>query len=266
VTDRSSDLPLSPREPARQGGPPLVLFALEPRAYSEAIGGAVAHLRPGLEVLVVDPDALPAEMGRRAPSMVFSSEPKPDGPQGAARWVQFSPYDDPDVVRVDGRAESFPGLGFEELLGLVDRLSGQERGARVPRGSSAGDPSERTVAKQILIVEDHASFSEVLELVLGPATYHRAATLADGLVLAVELGPFDLAVVDLMLPDGDGTDIVRAIKERWPETPVCVLSAVRDLSGALEAGADEAIHKGVPLPEIAATLLRLASDRDRTAR
>ncbi len=74
-----------------------------------------------------------------------------------------------------------------------------------------------------------------------------------------------MAVVDLMLPDGDGTDVVRAMKERWPETPVCVLSSVEDLSGALSAGADEAIPKSTPLSEIIEALARLASGGGRPA-
>lgn len=122
---------------------------------------------------------------------------------------------------------------------------------------------------KILMVEDHRFFSDVLRLVLeqrlsggllgrGP-TYCVASTLAEGLKLVAEAGPFALAVVDLMLPDGDGTDVVRAVKERWPRTPVCVLSSVTDLSGALEAGADEAISKGTPLPQIVSALVRLAS-------
>ena len=122
----------------------------------------------------------------------------------------------------------------------------------------------------VLVVEDHAFFSQALQLVLGRhlsggllggATFHHATTVAEGLRLASEERPFDLAVVDLMLPDGDGTDVVRAVKGRWPETPVCVLSSVLDLSGALEAGADEAIPKSTPLPQIIEVLARLAAGR-----
>ena len=121
---------------------------------------------------------------------------------------------------------------------------------------------------RILIVEDHAFFSQALELVLGQrlaggllggARFLRATTLAEGLRLVAEAGPFALAVVDLMLPDGDGTDVVRAMKERWPGTPVAVLSSVEDLSGALAAGADVAINKATPILEIVSRLARLAS-------
>ena len=49
-------------------------------------------------------------------------------------------------------------------------------------------------------------------------------------------------VVDLMLPDGDGAELVAEIKSRRSGLPVVVLSANDDLSGALEAGADVAMR------------------------
>jgi hypothetical protein len=104
-------------------GGPLVLLAIEPRSYAEAIGGAIAELRPGIDVLVVDPEDLVSEMERRAPALVFCGEDRPDGCDEAVRWARFSPYEEPEIVRVDGRAERFPGLELEDLLGLVDRLA-----------------------------------------------------------------------------------------------------------------------------------------------
>jgi len=119
---------------------------------------------------------------------------------------------------------------------------------------------------RVLIVEDHNLFAQALELVLGQrlagegdgAEFVRAATVADGLEVADRHGPFHLAVVDLVLPDGNGADLVREVKAAHPETRVAVLSAVADLSGALSAGADEAISKMVPLPEIVARIEALA--------
>src|ERR687894_2821700 len=124
------------------------------------------------------------------------------------------------------------------------------------------------VGPRILIVEDHHVFSEALELLLGErlleqhvgrAEFRRAATVAGGLGLVREDGPFDVAIVDLMLPDGDGADVVRKIKASSPETRVAVLSSALDLSGSLEAGADEVIGKMEDLQETVATLARLAS-------
>ena len=110
-------------------GRPLVLIAVEPRSYAQAIGGAIAQLRPGVEVLALDPEDLPAEIGRRTPALVFCAEERPDGCDEAVRWARFSPYEEPEVVRIDGRPERFPGLELEDLLGLVDRLAvGGRRG------------------------------------------------------------------------------------------------------------------------------------------
>lgn len=108
---------------------PLVLLAIEPRSYAEAIGGVIAELRPGVDVLVVHPDELIPEMERRTPTLVLCGDDKPDGCDEAIRWAEFRPYEEPEVVRVDGRDERFPGLGLEDLLGLVDRLAvGSRRG------------------------------------------------------------------------------------------------------------------------------------------
>lgn len=105
---------------------PLVLLALEPRSYAQAIGSTIAVLRPALDVRVVEPTDLVAEMESRAPSLVFCGEEKPDGCDEAVRWAQFRPYEEPEVVRVDGREESFPGLDLGDLLDVIDRLAGQE--------------------------------------------------------------------------------------------------------------------------------------------
>jgi two-component system, NarL family, response regulator DevR len=121
---------------------------------------------------------------------------------------------------------------------------------------------------RILIVEDHRFFARALELILGQrlseepagrAEFHLAPTVREGLEIADAEGPFDVAIVDLLLPDGDGTELVRRIKASYPETRVAVLSSVRDLSGAIEAGADEAIGKGTPLPEILSHLARVVT-------
>ena len=127
----------------------------------------------------------------------------------------------------------------------------------------------------VLIVDDHYSFSEMLELVLRPALADKTGTpgrsprvvyavsVADALQRCSEEGPFDLAVVDLMLPDGNGTTVVREIKARSPGTPVAVLSASEDLSEALAAGADEAIPKRSRIAEIVPSLARLAGVPDQ---
>lgn len=130
------------------------------------------------------------------------------------------------------------------------------------------------VGPRILIVEDHHVFSEALELLLGDrlleehverAEFRRAATVAGGIGLVHEDGPFDVAIVDLVLPDGDGAEVLGEIKASHPRTRVAVLSPDPDLSDALKAGADETIGKETPLLVMISILACLAEGGFRTA-
>jgi len=122
VPDRSADLSSAPQAPTPRVEPSLVLFALEPAAYSEAIAGAIGRSRPELEVLALDPVDLHAEAQRRRPRLVLAAGPRPEGLAVAPRWAQYRPYEDPEVVRVDGVPHRFPALDLGDLLGLVDRI------------------------------------------------------------------------------------------------------------------------------------------------
>ena len=131
--------------------------------------------------------------------------------------------------------------------------------------------------KNILIVEDHVLFAEMLAVMLARALrspgepenprdfpmFAYATSIAEALRIVSGDRPLDLAVVDLILPDGNGTTVVREIKRRSPGTPVAVLTASQDLSEALAAGADEAIPKRTRLEEIVACLVRLARIPDQ---
>ncbi len=111
----------------------------------------------------------------------------------------------------------------------------------------------RTV--EVLLVDDHDVFVESLAFVLGAddrfggTTVARSvaqarATLADpGLVL-------DVAVVDVALPDGDGTDLVAPLLEARPGVRVLVLTAhprPEVVARALRAGAAGVLPKGTGL-------------------
>ena len=114
--------------------------------------------------------------------------------------------------------------------------------------------------ERMMIVEDHAAFAQALELVLGPDTkISLARTLEEGRAMLGSGEPFDVVVLDLSLPDGEGTELIPEIRDRHFRTSVVVLSAREDVGEvASEAGADVAIHKETPLPEIISSLRRLA--------
>lgn len=67
------------------------------------------------------------------------------------------------------------------------------------------------------------------------------------------LGGVDLAVVDLDLPDGDGTDLIGPLRAASPRAMVLVLTANADREAyakAVEAGAAGVLHKTVRLGEV----------------
>ena len=96
-----------------------------------------------------------------------------------------------------------------------------------------------------------------LKLVLREAGFEpvAAATAGEALDL-VSLRPPNAAIIDLVLPDGDGVDICREIRS-WSQMPLIVLSAVDDEDHkvrALEAGADDYITKPFSPRELIARL------------
>jgi two-component system KDP operon response regulator KdpE len=117
----------------------------------------------------------------------------------------------------------------------------------------------------ILVVDDEPAILRALRTNLAAHGYH-VSTAADGseAMEQLERARPDLIVLDLNLPDADGTEIVKRIRERGP-TPVIVLSAregERDKVAALDAGADDYVTKPFGADEllarIRAALRRLA--------
>lgn len=121
---------------------------------------------------------------------------------------------------------------------------------------------------RILIVEDDEMLLDGLTvgLRLAGVTVDGVATRADAL-LALEGGAFDGMVLDLMLPDGSGLDVLTWLRGRGSRLPVLLLTArdqVRDRVSGLDAGADDYLGKPFDLEEVAARLraiLRRAEGR-----
>jgi two-component system KDP operon response regulator KdpE len=102
------------------------------------------------------------------------------------------------------------------------------------------------VKSRILIVEDEAEIRRFVRLTLESAGHevHEAESLQRGLIEAGTRRP-DLLVLDLGLPDGDGVDLIRDLRQ-WSAAPVIVLSArsgEADKIAALDAGADDYLVK-----------------------
>ncbi len=110
---------------------------------------------------------------------------------------------------------------------------------------------------RVLICDDEAQILRALRVILGDAGFEviPALTAQEALDAAAVRRP-EAAIIDLVLPDGDGVDVCRSIRE-WSEMPILVLSAVgdeREKVRALEAGADDYVTKPFGPDELVARL------------
>ncbi len=110
---------------------------------------------------------------------------------------------------------------------------------------------------RVLVVDDEPQIVRALKVVLREAGYEAvpAETAAEALDLAA-VRPPEAAIVDLVLPDLDGVELTRTLRE-WSEMPILVLSAVGEEEQkvrALAAGADDYITKPFGARELVARL------------
>ncbi|HEX3317325.1 MAG TPA: response regulator transcription factor [Solirubrobacteraceae bacterium] len=114
-----------------------------------------------------------------------------------------------------------------------------------------------TAGRRVLICDDELHILRALKVVLRDAGFDVEATATVKEALdAASIRPPDAAIVDLMLPDGHGVDIVRSLRE-WSEMPILVLSALGEEDEkvrALEAGADDYVTKPFGARELVARL------------
>ena len=114
---------------------------------------------------------------------------------------------------------------------------------------------------RILIVEDEEHLGRLVAEVLGREG-HAAEVIGDGrTALARALAePFDLLVVDWMLPDLDGVQLVKRLRAAEVGVPVLMLTAraqVEDRVEGLDAGADDYLPKPFAFPELLARVRAL---------
>ena len=158
-------------------------------------------------------------------------------------------------------------------LGRVAAGAGHELRGRVPRrAAAAGEPSSAPlVTRRVLVCDDEPQILRALRVILRDAGFEvdPASTAAEALDRAA-VRPPHAAIIDLVLPDGDGIDVCRQLRE-WTAIPIIVLSAVGEEEQkvrALEAGADDYVTKPFGARELVARLqaaLRRAAPDARRA-
>jgi two-component system KDP operon response regulator KdpE len=110
---------------------------------------------------------------------------------------------------------------------------------------------------RVLVVDDEPQILRALQMKLRSAGYavETAATAKDALAQAA-MRPPDAVILDVLLPDGSGTDVCRELR-RWSSAPILVLSAVgeeKEKIAALDAGADDYVTKPFSGDELLARL------------
>jgi two-component system KDP operon response regulator KdpE len=124
---------------------------------------------------------------------------------------------------------------------------------------------------RVLVVDDEPQIRRALRLVLRANGYEVSEVgTGEGALDALVIQPFDLMILDLMLPDLDGVEVCRRLRE-WSRLPVVVLSAHGEEEvkvRALDEGADDYVTKPFSAPELLArmrsAMRRASSDSSAT--
>jgi two-component system KDP operon response regulator KdpE len=124
-------------------------------------------------------------------------------------------------------------------------------------GDSAAPGAARSPAPRILVCDDEPQILRALKVILRDAGY-EAVTASSGeeALDRAAVKPPAAAILDLMLPDLDGVELTRRLRE-WTQMPILVLSAVGEEDRkveALAAGADDYVTKPFGPRELVARL------------
>jgi two-component system KDP operon response regulator KdpE len=118
---------------------------------------------------------------------------------------------------------------------------------------------------RVLVVDDEQQILRALRTSLRGAGYEvDTADSVESALAAAAMRPPEAVILDLVLPDGTGTDVARELRS-WSSAPIIVLSAVgeeREKVAALDAGADDYVTKPVGIDEL---LARVRAVLRRTA-
>jgi DNA-binding response OmpR family regulator len=117
-------------------------------------------------------------------------------------------------------------------------------------------------ASRVLIVDDHTETTELLRILLARRGFEvtTARSVATA-IAAVEEAPVDVLVSDINLPDGDGCDLLRRLREARP-LPAIALSGLDrppDSRRGLDAGFDEYLGKPVAIDQLVGALRRVST-------
>ncbi|MFO0613465.1 MAG: response regulator [Polyangiaceae bacterium] len=160
------------------------------------------------------------------------------------------------------KIESTPGVGTTVILGI-----------RAVPGAATAPPAERVrlptytgPARTVLVVDDEPSVSRATARLLGRlgCTAVAVGSVAEA-ISALEQRSFDVVLTDQSMPGQTGAQLSRAIRCRWPETPVVVMTGLaddHDLKELSASGASAVLNKPFRSDELRDTLSKLERPRE----
>ncbi len=119
---------------------------------------------------------------------------------------------------------------------------------------------------RILVVDDEETIREIVSSMLTGAQFHtrQAASGVEAMSLLESGEEFDLVLSDLMMAEMDGIALLERAKERYPDVPVVMVTAVHDIQVALQAlrnGAYDYLLKPFEREQLLATVRRALENR-----
>lgn len=100
---------------------------------------------------------------------------------------------------------------------------------------------------RVLVIDDEAIVRVSCERVLKPVGFEVMVTSrGDEAIELLEKEPYDVVLTDLKMPDMDGLEVLKIIKERWPDIQVIIITGYGTINTAVQAikmGAYEYIEK-----------------------
>ncbi len=138
-----------------------------------------------------------------------------------------------------------------------------------PQDDREGSGDGPATGSVVVVIEDEPQIRRFLRPTLASQGYRivEAATGEEGVLQAATRQP-DLVILDLGLPDMDGLEVIRRLRE-WTAVPIIVLSArgqERDKIAALDAGADDYVAKPFAVGELLARMRVALRHAARSAR
>lgn len=258
------------------------------RMLTNLLDNAAKFTHEGLVELLVSVSPLPAAVGAQVGRMTLRMAVRDTGQgvAGADQGKLFEPF-----FRASG-AEDVPGVGLglsivqtwaERLGGTLSVLSSPGRGSTftlclpVEVGTEAGMaqlscqddarhlPPLDGAGRRVWVVEDYADIRELLAEELRTTGFEVIAS-PDGADFLQRMRdprmiPPALVLTDSLMPGADGAAVLRAVRERWPEVPVVLLSATQQtmesMGVAQDEGFDASLMKPVSLLDLRITLAHL---------